>query len=121
MSSKPEKKTHKLQPSQFICESTPIPDALKNFDSLPDSASVRQPVVEALFACSSSTVWRRVNSGLIPKPKKIGSTTIWNVGELRKELNKLDGSISRNEPATTLGINQKPVKNRANVSPREGV
>lgn len=68
-------------------EDNGIPDALKNFDSLPDSASVRQPVVEALFACSATTVWRRVNSGLIPKPKKLGSITAWNVGELRAVLN----------------------------------
>lgn len=26
----------------------PLPEALTNFDSLPDSANVRQPVVEAL-------------------------------------------------------------------------
>lgn len=63
-------------------------DALKNFDSLPDSASVRQPVVEALFACSSTTVWRRVKAGLIPEPKKFGPRhTAWNVGELRAALN----------------------------------
>lgn len=65
-----------------------IPEALKNFDSLPDSASVRQPVVEALFACSGSTVWRRSKSGLIPKPKKIGCTTVWNVGEIRQALGR---------------------------------
>jgi predicted DNA-binding transcriptional regulator AlpA len=63
-----------------------IPEALRNFDALPDAAGVRQPVVEALFACSSSTVWRRVASGLIPKPTKRGRTTVWNVGELRRAL-----------------------------------
>jgi predicted DNA-binding transcriptional regulator AlpA len=68
-------------------ESDGIPDALKNFDSLPDAANVRQPVVEALFACSSTTVWRRVQAGLIPKPKKLGPrVTVWNVGELRQAL-----------------------------------
>lgn len=65
-----------------------IPDALKHFDSLPDSASVRQPVVEALFACSGTTVWRRVKAGIIPKPKKLGSITTWNVGQLRVVLAK---------------------------------
>jgi predicted DNA-binding transcriptional regulator AlpA len=64
-----------------------LPEALKNFDSLPDSANVRQPVVEALFACSASTVWRRVASGGIPKPRKLGPrVTVWNVGELRRAL-----------------------------------
>jgi predicted DNA-binding transcriptional regulator AlpA len=64
-----------------------IPDALQNFDLLPDSANVRQPVVEALFACSSATVWRRVKDRRIPKPKKLSArVTAWNVGELRRAL-----------------------------------
>lgn len=67
--------------------SNPIPEALKNFDFLPDSASVRQPVVQALFACSSASVWRGVKAGRIPKPRKLSPrTTCWNVGELRETL-----------------------------------
>ncbi|MFM8330885.1 MAG: helix-turn-helix transcriptional regulator [Candidatus Methylumidiphilus sp.] len=61
---------------------------MKNFDALPDSANVRQPVVKALFACSDATVWRRVKTGLIPKPQKHGSITAWNVGALRAALNE---------------------------------
>ena len=64
-----------------------IPDALKNFDSLPDSANVRQPVVQGLFGCSSATVWRNVKKGIIPTPKKLSErVTAWNVGDLRKAL-----------------------------------
>ncbi len=64
-----------------------IPDALKNFESLPDSANVRQPVVEGLFACSSATVWRNVKKGIIPAPRKLSErVTAWNVGDLRKAL-----------------------------------
>jgi predicted DNA-binding transcriptional regulator AlpA len=64
-----------------------IPDALRNFDQLPDSAHVRQPVVEALFGYSASTVWRRVKSGNLPRPEKLGPrTTAWNVGKLRRVL-----------------------------------
>jgi predicted DNA-binding transcriptional regulator AlpA len=64
-----------------------IPDALKNFDSLPDAAHVRQPVVEALFGYSGPTVWRRVRDGRIPRPKKLSPrVTAWNVGELRRVL-----------------------------------
>jgi len=63
-----------------------IPDALKNFDSLPDSANVRQPVVEALFSCSSATVWRMVKRGRL-KPRKLSDRlTGFNVGELRLAL-----------------------------------
>ncbi len=64
-----------------------IPEALKNFDLLPDSASVRQPVVEALYACSPASVWRGVHAGRIPLPRKLSPrTTCWNVGELRVAL-----------------------------------
>jgi predicted DNA-binding transcriptional regulator AlpA len=64
-----------------------IPESLRNFDSLPDSAHVRQPVVQALFAISSATVWRRVKNGSLPRPYKHGPrTTTWNVGELRGAL-----------------------------------
>jgi len=62
--------------------------ALQNFDQLPESAQVRQPVVEALFGISPATVWRRVSTGALPKPRKFGPrTTTWNVGELRAVLN----------------------------------
>jgi predicted DNA-binding transcriptional regulator AlpA len=62
-------------------------DALRDFDSLPDAANVRQPVVEALFACSSATVWRRVKDGRLPAPRKLSDrVTAWNVGELRRAL-----------------------------------
>lgn len=64
-----------------------VPDALKNFDDMPDSAYVRQPVVEGLYGCSSATIWRRVKDGLIPAPKHLGPRhTAWNVGELRRNL-----------------------------------
>jgi predicted DNA-binding transcriptional regulator AlpA len=64
----------------------PIAESLRHFDELPDSAHVKQPVVESLFACSHSSVWRRVKSGAIPAPKKFGSSSVWNVGELRAAL-----------------------------------
>lgn len=64
-----------------------IPAALRNFDFLPDSASVRQPVVEALFACSAATVWRRVKKGTLPAPRKLSERiSAWQVGELRRAL-----------------------------------
>jgi predicted DNA-binding transcriptional regulator AlpA len=68
-------------------DASAIPDALKNFDSLPDSANVRQPVVEGLFSCSAATVWRMVKRGSLPTPRKLSErVTAWNVGDLRKTL-----------------------------------
>jgi len=70
-----------------------IPDALRNFDSLPDSANVRLPVVAALFACAGVTVWRRVKAGTLPAPRKLGArVTAWNVGDLRRVL-AADGGL----------------------------
>ena len=62
-------------------------EALRNFDQLPNSASVRQPVVQALYACSPASIWRGVKAGRIPKPRKLSPrTTCWNVGELKAAL-----------------------------------
>ena len=64
-----------------------IPDALTNYNSLPDSAHVRLPVVRALIGCSSATVWRMVKRGTLPAPRKLSErVTAWNVGALRKAL-----------------------------------
>ena len=66
-----------------------LPDALKHFDHLPNTANVRQPIVESLFACSSTTLSRRVRDGRIPKPHKYSDrVTVWNVGALREALAK---------------------------------
>lgn len=64
-----------------------IPDALRNFDSLPDSANVRLPVVKALTGFSDATIWRKAKRGDLPAPRKLSERiTAWNVGELRKAL-----------------------------------
>lgn len=68
-------------------ESKCVDPAITSFDSLPDTAHVRLPVVIALFACSRATVWRHVKSGLIPRPIKFSERiTVWNVGVLRRKL-----------------------------------
>lgn len=69
-----------------------IPDALKNFDSLPDSAHVRQPVVEAIFGVSGATVWRMVKRGELRTRKLSERVTGFNVGMIRAALN---GGVSK--------------------------
>jgi hypothetical protein len=65
----------------------PIPEALENFDLLPDWANVRMPVVMGLYGISAASVWRGVKAGRIPKPRKLSPrTTTWNVGQLRRGL-----------------------------------
>ncbi|WP_346730421.1 hypothetical protein [Caballeronia sp. dw_19] len=57
--------------------------ALSSFDEMPDAAMVDDKTVAALCGCNVSTVWDRSKSGALPKPRKIGGSTRWNVGELR--------------------------------------
>lgn len=59
------------------------------FDTLPDSAIVRLPVVKSLFSISSPTVWRWSKSGQLPKPVRIAGITGWQVGALRKTLKEI--------------------------------
>lgn len=61
-----------------------LPDALIHFDSLPDSAYVRQPVVERLLSCSPATVWRMVRRGKLTTKKLSERVTGFSVGHLRK-------------------------------------
>ena len=69
----------------FSSKSQEIPEALKNFDQLPDSAQVRLPVVKGLYGCSTATIWRSVKAGIIPKPEKLTPRiSSWNVGKLRR-------------------------------------
>jgi predicted DNA-binding transcriptional regulator AlpA len=64
-----------------------IPDALTNFDKLPDSAYIRLPVMIGLFGISSASIWRGVKNQSIPTPVKLTErTTAWNVGLVRADL-----------------------------------
>ena len=63
-----------------------IPDALKYFDSLPDSTQLRLPVVKQLLGVSSATVWRLVSKNELKTTKLTERTTTFNAGMLRKFL-----------------------------------
>jgi len=61
-----------------------VPDALRNFDLLPNSAFVRVNVMAARYSVVPMTIYRWSKSGRLPKPKKLGpNVTAWNVGEVR--------------------------------------
>lgn len=57
---------------------------LAQIDKLPATAHVRLPVVAALFGVSPVTVWRWTKRGILPTPLRLGRSTMWPVGELRK-------------------------------------
>jgi predicted DNA-binding transcriptional regulator AlpA len=56
------------------------------FDALPNAAGVNVRAVAVILGCSIATVWNRAKRGDIPQPRKIGGSTLWNVGELRAVL-----------------------------------
>jgi len=61
-----------------------IPEALENFDKLPDSAYIRLPVMKGLFGVSAASIWRGCKNGTIPKPVKLTErTTAWSVKSVR--------------------------------------
>ena len=77
-----------LKPTMAAAPSIPTSTAapsLAHFDTLPESAHVRLPVVAALHGIGPATVWRWVKAGRLPAPVKLGpNTTAWRVGELRR-------------------------------------
>lgn len=77
----------------------PIPQAFREFDSLPASAFVRLWTVALVFGISAPTVWRWCKSGALPVPIRIGQRcTVWEVGALREAKQKLaanGGGVAR--------------------------
>lgn len=67
------------------------------FDQLPESSFVREPVVLSLYSCSHSSLWRWVKAGLIPPPKKLegSKNALWNVGELRESSRRICNPTAR--------------------------
>lgn len=56
------------------------------FQTLPDDARTKLPVVCAIFGISPATVWRKTKAGALPAPHKWGRGTFWRVGDLRRAL-----------------------------------
>jgi prophage regulatory protein len=74
--------TLQLKYSNKILKSIPL--AAIQFDDLPDTGYVREPVVLVLFGCSKTTLWRWVKKSRIPAPVKFSKRfSAWQVGELR--------------------------------------
>jgi len=66
--------------------------AAAHFDELPDNGYVRAPVVRALFGIANATMYRWIIAGRIPAPKKIGRTSLFQVGQLRACMENVQSS-----------------------------
>ena len=67
-------------------QSNSINSALRDWETLPDSAQVRLPIVKALLGVSAATCWRLVKNQKLRTYKLTERTTTFNVGELKKFL-----------------------------------
>jgi predicted DNA-binding transcriptional regulator AlpA len=84
--------------AKLFLKDVSLQDSLQHFDLLPEAAHVRQPVVQALFGFSGSTLRRRMADGKIPKPRRYSCRVVaWNVGELRRVL-QADGQGQSEAP-----------------------
>jgi predicted DNA-binding transcriptional regulator AlpA len=61
---------------------------MNQFESLPDCAIVRLPMVRQLFGISSPTVWRWSKNGLLPTPIRVSGITGWQVGAIKLVLKR---------------------------------
>ena len=59
------------------------------FDTVPDTAYVRQPQLLEVVPFSSATLWRKCKNGDFPRPAKLSErVTAWRVAEVRAWLAK---------------------------------
>lgn len=70
------------------CKNTMSP-SVANIDALPESAQIDLNALRLLTGKTRSTVYRWVNAGLLPAPRKIGANShnVWSVGDIRRFLN----------------------------------
>lgn len=56
------------------------------------SKYLRLPAVRARYGIGASTIWRWVNQGFLPRPKKLGPrTSAWSIAELDEFDSRRDG------------------------------
>ena len=80
------------------------PAIFPSFDSLPDSAFIREahlvhspkyPDRPAPLPFSAPTLWRKVRNGTFPKPSKLSKgVTAWNVGMVRAWIAQQTAEVS---------------------------
>ena len=68
-------------------ETKALPDAARHLHELSESARIDIAALIAVTGKSRATVYRWVDRGILPKPKKFaGTQNTWNVGEVRRAL-----------------------------------
>lgn len=57
---------------------------IANTDGFPDDARVNVHMTAVVLGIGVSTVWEWAKSGRLPQPTRIGRTTRWRLGDIRK-------------------------------------
>jgi predicted DNA-binding transcriptional regulator AlpA len=57
---------------------------VKRFDEMPDDALVSPAVIACMEDCSLPTFYRRVASGMLPAPRRVGGSSRVLVGDYRR-------------------------------------
>lgn len=66
---------------------TELPVSVQCFDSLADSAHRDLGSLKAITGKSRATIYRWVDQGILPAPKKLGATrNFWTAGVIRRAL-----------------------------------
>lgn len=63
-----------------------VRQTVAEFARLPDDAWLRVCIVAALFDVSETTIWSWAAGGKIARPRKLGNTVGWAVGDIRRAL-----------------------------------
>lgn len=66
-----------------------LPESARHFDALPDSAQIDIGALKAITGKSRATLYRWIDKGILPKPRKPAGPTsqnAWTVGEIRRAL-----------------------------------
>ncbi len=70
---------------RFALAETPV--SVQNLNTLPDCALLDLSCIKAITGKSRPTIFRWVNKGILPKPRKLGATrNQWTAGEIRAAL-----------------------------------
>lgn len=67
-----------------------IPLTVEHFDRLPDSACIDIAALKAITGKSRATLYRWIDKGILPKPRKLGLTSnnVWAAGDIRRALSE---------------------------------
>lgn len=78
----------RLRPGRPRSTRNTLPYTVEHFDRLPDSACLDIAALKAITGKSRATLYRWIDKGILPKPRKFGLTSnnVWAAGDIRRAL-----------------------------------